>query len=102
MIVPLSHLLSKFPHSPPGAVLLLPALWLLLPGALGFRSVSSLAMGETGGVQDLIITGISIFAVAVGVLVGMSITRDAGAVRRTWRLRTTRRRSERFRRRTAR
>jgi uncharacterized membrane protein YjjP (DUF1212 family) len=99
VIVPLSHLLSKFPHSPPGAVLLLPAFWLLLPGALGFRGVSSLAMGETSGVQDLIITGISIFAVAFGVLVGMSITKDAGAIRRTWRLRVLRRRSERQRRR---
>ncbi len=95
VIVPLTHLLAKFPHSPPEAVLLLPAFWLLLPGALGFRGVSSLAMGVTGGAQDLVITGISIFAVAVGVLVGMSITRDAGAVRRSWRLRVLRRRSRR-------
>ncbi len=95
VIVPLTHLLAKFPHSPPEAVLLLPAFWLLLPGALGFRGVSSLAMGVSGGAQDLVITGISIFAVAVGVLVGMSITRDAGAIRRTWRLRGRRRRSSR-------
>ncbi len=95
VIVPLTHLLAKFPHSPPESVLLLPAFWLLLPGALGFRSVSSIAMGVQGGGQDLIITGISIFAVAVGVLVGMSVTRDAGAVRRTWKLR--RRRSRRRR-----
>jgi len=92
VIVPLTHLLAKFAHSPPQAVLLLPAFWLLLPGALGFRSVSSLAMGVAGGAQDLVVTGISIFAVAVGVLVGMSITKDAGAIRRTWRLRVLRRR----------
>jgi len=98
VIVPLTHLLAKFPHSPPEAVLLLPAFLLLLPGALGFRGVSSLAMGVTGGAQDLVITGISVFAVAVGVLVGMSITRDFGAVRRTWRLRVRRRRSRRSRR----
>lgn len=95
IIVPLTHLLAKLPHSPPEAVLLLPAFWLLLPGALGFRSVSSLAMGVPGGGQDLVITGISIFAVAVGVLVGMSITNDAGAIRRSWRLRVLRRRSRR-------
>jgi uncharacterized membrane protein YjjB (DUF3815 family) len=76
-------------------VLLLPAFWLLLPGALGFRSVSSLAMGVPGGAQDLVVTGISVFAVAVGVLVGMSITKDAGAIRRSWRLRLLRRRSRR-------
>jgi uncharacterized membrane protein YjjP (DUF1212 family) len=95
LIVPLTHLLGKFPHSPPEAVLLLPAFWLLLPGALGFRSVSSLAMGVPGGAQDLVVTGISVFAVAVGVLVGMSITKDAGAIRRSWRLRLLRRRSRR-------
>ena len=43
-----------------------PAFWLLLPGALGFRGVSSLATGAAGGAADLVVTGISIFAVALG------------------------------------
>ena len=86
VIVPLTHMIAKFPHSPPAAALLLPAFWLLLPGALGFRGVSTLAMGSTTGAQDLVVTGISIFAVAVGVLLGTSFTKDAGAMRRTWRI----------------
>ena len=65
----------------------MPGFWLLLPGALGFRGVSSLTTGAAGGVADLVVTGISIFAVALGVLVGMSVTRDARAVHRTWRIR---------------
>src|SRR4029077_9037411 len=87
VIVPLTHLLARFHRSPPAAVMLLPAFWLLLPGALGFRGVSSLATGAAGGATDLVVTGISIFAVALGVLVGTSVTRDARAVHRSWRIR---------------
>ena len=35
----------------------------------------------------LVLTGITIFAVAIGVLVGTSVTRDARAVHRTWGIR---------------
>lgn len=87
VIVPLTYALARFRRSPPAAVMLLPAFWLLLPGALGFRGVSSLVAGAAGGVQDLVLTGITIFAVAIGVLVGTSVTRDASAVHRTWNIR---------------
>lgn len=87
VIVPLTYWLARFRRSPPAAVLLLPGFWLLLPGALGFRGVSSLATGAATGATDLVVTGISIFAVALGVLVGTSVTRDASAVHRTWRIR---------------
>jgi uncharacterized membrane protein YjjP (DUF1212 family) len=83
-IVPLTQLLARFPRSPPAAVMLLPAFWLLLPGALGLRGVSQLAVGLGAG--DVVVTGISLFAVALGVLVGTSVTRDIQAVSRTWRL----------------
>jgi len=87
VIVPLTYWLARFRKSPPAAVMLLPGFWLLLPGALGFRGVSSLATGAVSGAAELVVTGISIFAVALGVLVGTSITRDASAVHRTWRIR---------------
>lgn len=86
VIVPLTAALARFRRSPPAAVMLLPGFWLLLPGALGFRGVSSLATGAATGAQDLVVTGITIFAVALGVLVGTSVTRDATAVHRTWRI----------------
>ncbi len=86
VIVPLTQALSRFRSAPPAAVMLLPGFWLLLPGALGFRAVSGLATGDYGGATDLVVTGISIFSVALGVLVGQSITRDAQAVSRTWRI----------------
>jgi uncharacterized membrane protein YjjP (DUF1212 family) len=87
VIVPLTHALARLRRAPPAAVMLLPGFWLLLPGALGFRGVSGLATGAVGGAADLVVTGISIFAVALGVLVGQSVTRDARAVSRTWRIR---------------
>ena len=86
VIVPLTAALARFRRSPPAAVMLLPGFWLLLPGALGFRGVSSLATGAATGAEDLVVTGITIFAVALGVLVGTSVTRDATAVHRTWRI----------------
>ena len=64
--------------------MLLPAFWLLVPGALGLRGISQLAVGL--GATDVVATAISLFAVALGVLVGTSLTRDVQAVGRTWRL----------------
>jgi uncharacterized membrane protein YjjP (DUF1212 family) len=90
VIVPLTYALARFRRSPPAAVMLLPGFWLMLPGALGFRGVSSLAAGSAGGAQDLVLTGITIFAVALGVLVGTSMTRDASAVHRSWRIKIRR------------
>jgi uncharacterized membrane protein YjjB (DUF3815 family) len=90
VIVPLTYALARFRKSPPAAVMLLPGFWLMLPGALGFRGVSSLAAGSAGGAQDLVLTGITIFAVALGVLVGTSMTRDASAVHRSWRIKIRR------------
>ncbi|HYN71507.1 MAG TPA: threonine/serine exporter family protein, partial [Nakamurella sp.] len=84
VIVPLTQLLSRFRRSPPAAVMLLPAFWLLVPGALGLRGISQLAAGL--GATDVVATAISLFAVALGVLVGTSVTRDVQAVGRTWRL----------------
>ena len=84
VIVPLTQLLARFRKSPPAAVMLLPAFWLLVPGALGLRGISQLAVGL--GATDVVATAISLFAVALGVLVGTSLTRDVQAVGRTWRL----------------
>ncbi|GAA2008294.1 threonine/serine exporter family protein [Nakamurella flavida] len=83
VLVPLTQALSRIPYSPPAAVMMLPAFWLLVPGALGFRGVSELANGLGAGY--VVATAISVFAIALGVLVGTSLTRDVQAVRRSWR-----------------
>ena len=83
VIAPLTRLLAWFPTAPSSTVMLLPAFWLLVPGALGLRTFSQAAVGF--GADGLLTTGLSIIAVALGVLVGSSLTRDALAVSRTWR-----------------
>lgn len=82
VIAPLTRLLAWFPQAPSSTVMLLPAFWLLVPGALGLRSFSQAAAGF--GADGLLTTGLSIIAVALGVLVGTSLTRDALAVGRTF------------------
>lgn len=82
VIAPLTQLLAWFPRAPSATVMLLPAFWLLVPGALGLRSFSQAAVGL--GTDGLLTTGLSIIAVALGVLVGTSLTRDALAVGRTF------------------
>ena len=83
VIVPLSELLARLRNAPPAAVLLLPAFWILVPGALGLRGLSQLATGL--GAANVTSTVIALFAIALGILVGSSLTRDARTVRRTWR-----------------
>lgn len=83
VIAPLTQLLAWFPRAPSSTVMLLPAFWLLVPGALGLRNFSQAAVGV--GADNLLTTGLSIIAVALGVLVGSSLTRDALAVTRTFR-----------------
>lgn len=82
VIAPLTRLLAWFPKAPSSTVMLLPAFWLLVPGALGLRSFSQAAVGL--GADGLLTTGLSIVAVALGVLVGTSLTRDVLAVSRTF------------------
>ena len=59
------------PHGHPAHASFLPGFWLLVPGALGLIGLTELAGG--GGVQDLVATVGSIFAVALGVLCGTQL-----------------------------
>ena len=61
---------------------MLPAFWLLVPGALGFRGLSELATGEAAGVTDVIDTTLALFSIALGVIVGTALARDARSVTR--------------------
>ncbi len=82
-IVPLTELIARFPKAPPAAMTLLPAFLLLVPGSLGLRGISQLAAGLGG--TEVVETLIALFAVALGVLVGSSVTHDVRVVSRTWR-----------------
>ncbi|WP_051274979.1 threonine/serine exporter ThrE family protein [Cellulomonas sp. URHD0024] len=82
VLVPVSQTIQRARSGPPAIVTMLPAFWLLLPGALGFRGVSELATGAPTGVADVIDTSLALFSIALGVIVGTALTRDARRVTR--------------------
>ncbi|WP_426593172.1 threonine/serine ThrE exporter family protein [Cellulomonas sp. McL0617] len=82
VLVPVSQAIARARTGPPAIVTMLPAFWLLLPGALGFRGVSELATGVEAGATDVIDTVLALFSIALGVIVGTALTRDARRVGR--------------------
>jgi uncharacterized membrane protein YjjP (DUF1212 family) len=85
IIIPLTRAIEHLPRGPSSAVTMLPALWLLVPGALGFIGVSEAATeGGVTGLETLVTTGLAMFSISLGVLVGSGIVRDVRRVRTTW------------------
>jgi uncharacterized membrane protein YjjB (DUF3815 family) len=77
-VVPISFAAQRH-HGPPAQVVLLPTFWLLVPGALGLTGVSELVgAGNGNGLTDLFTALLSVVAIALGALVGFSLTRGAG------------------------
>jgi uncharacterized membrane protein YjjP (DUF1212 family) len=77
VIAPVAQVIARARSGPPAIVVMLPAFWLLVPGALGFQGLSEVATGASVGLADLVDTAIALFSIALGVLVGTSLTRDA-------------------------
>ena len=77
VIAPVAQMIARARSGPPAIVVMLPAFWLLVPGALGFRGLSEVATGSSVGLADLVDTAIALFSIALGVLVGTALTRDA-------------------------
>lgn len=75
VVAPFARLASRFTSAPPPRMLMLVTYWMLVPGALGFIGVSEAAAAL--GTSTLMSTAISVLAIALGILVGNSITRDA-------------------------
>lgn len=77
MLVPIAYFAQRH-HGPPSQVVFLPAFWLLVPGALGLSGVSELVGTNAGsGLADLLSALLAVVAIALGVLVGSSLTRTA-------------------------
>lgn len=85
VVVPVAQLIARAPGGPPAMVTTLPAFWLLVPGALGFAGVSGLAADDPAGAAQVVQTLISLFAIALGVLIGTGFTRNVRGARRSWR-----------------
>jgi uncharacterized membrane protein YjjP (DUF1212 family) len=77
VVVPIAYAAQRH-HGPPAQVVFLPTFWLLVPGALGLAGVSELIGVRVGsGYTDLFTALLSVIAVALGALVGFSLTRSA-------------------------
>lgn len=76
VVVPLSRFLAKFRTAPPATVTQLVSFWILVPGSLGFISFTEAAAGSTQTVTTLVTTGMTMFAIALGMIVGSGLMRD--------------------------
>ena len=84
IIIPLTRAIELVPKGPSSAVTMLPALWILVPGALGFIGITEAATDEGSGLESLVNMGLAMFAISLGVLVGSGIVRDVSRARSTW------------------
>lgn len=76
LVVPVSRFLSKFRTAPPATVTQLVSFWILVPGSLGFISFTEAASGSSQTMNTLITAGLSIFSIALGIIVGSGLYRD--------------------------
>ncbi|MFC4910093.1 threonine/serine ThrE exporter family protein [Actinomadura gamaensis] len=78
VLTPAAYAVQGRLGGPPAQVSFLPAFWLLVPGALGLTGVSSLVTGTSDaatGLLTLVNALVTVVAIALGVLVGSSLTR---------------------------
>lgn len=76
-VVPIAYAAQRH-RGPPAQVVFLPTFWLLVPGALGLTGLSELVgAGGGNGLTDLFEALLSVIAIALGALVGHSLTQTA-------------------------
>jgi uncharacterized membrane protein YjjP (DUF1212 family) len=80
VVIPFSRLSSRFRSAPAPAVTMLASFWLLVPGALGFIGISTTQTDPTKSVDALVGTGLSLFSIALGILVSTSLTQSAATL----------------------
>jgi uncharacterized membrane protein YjjP (DUF1212 family) len=76
LMTPVARLAARARNGPPAPVSVLPAFWLLVPGALGLLGVTKyLGADPLDGLTTLQSTAVTMVAVALGVLLGSEIRR---------------------------
>ena len=80
VVVPAVRLIRLIPGAPPAAVMMTCAYWLLVPGSLGFIGLTEATTGADGATDTIVQTFVSLLAIALGMMVGAGISRDASAV----------------------
>ena len=85
VMTPVAFWVSRLPSAMPPSASFLAGYWLLVPGALGLIGLTQVAGdADVAGTEDLIATVVSLFAVAVGVLIGTLLLTWVSATGRTF------------------
>jgi uncharacterized membrane protein YjjB (DUF3815 family) len=80
VMTPVAFWVSRLRSAMPPNASFLPGFWLLVPGALGLIGLTQLAGdADAAGTADLVATVVSIFAIAIGVLLGTQLLASASA-----------------------
>jgi uncharacterized membrane protein YjjP (DUF1212 family) len=82
VVAPFALIATRFRTSPPASVMSLASYWLLVPGAFGFIGLAGVSQAGSGSIQTLLTAGISVLSIALGAIVGIGLSRDAGRLRR--------------------
>jgi len=75
VMTPVAVLVARHRRGPATIVSFLPAFWLLVPGALGLVGVTAILDGNATGLGTLVTTASTMVAIALGVLLGLAITK---------------------------
>lgn len=75
VITPAAYLAQSRKNGPAAQVTYLPAFWLLVPGALGLTGISEIVI-RGAGVSGFVTALMTVAAIALGVLVGSSLTQS--------------------------
>ena len=72
---PLGYLVQERFKGPPAMLTFLPTFWLLVPGALGLLSVRRMLSDRAAGFDGLIRVAFTLASIALGTLVGASLSK---------------------------
>lgn len=84
IVVPAVRLVGRLRSAPPPSVMLTCAYWLLVPGSMGFIGISEAAAGSAGATDTILQTLGSLLAIAIGMMLGAGLSKDAVAMARGW------------------
>jgi len=90
VVVPAVYLVARTPGAPPPSIMLTSAYWLLVPGSMGFIGLTEAASGTAGAAHTIMATLGSLLAIAIGMLLGGGLSKDATAVLKAWQHRSSR------------
>jgi uncharacterized membrane protein YjjP (DUF1212 family) len=75
-MTPVALAVARFPSGPSPLASFLPAFWMLVPGALGLVGVATLLDGDATGLSTLVTTAVTMLSIAIGVLLGLAVSRE--------------------------